>query len=1175
MKAFSQARPIAVVGASAIFPGSPDAGRFWRNILEGKDLITDVPPTHWLISDYYDPDPAAPDKTYCKRGAFLSPVDFDALEFGIPPKAIPATDTSQLLALIAARRVLDDAAATQFDKVARDRISVILGVASGTELLGHMVSRLQRPIWQKALRDSGFSEEQVQRACDRIADQFVPWQESTFPGLLGNVVAGRIANRLDLGGTNCVVDAACASSLSAISMAVNELYLGQSDLAIVGGVDTINDIFMYMCFSKTPALSRTGDCRPFSSKADGTMLGEGLALMALRRLDDAERDGDAVYAVLKGIGASSDGKSKSIYAPVSAGQGKALRRAYEAAGYGPETVGLMEAHGTATIAGDAVEFAALREVFEAAALAKDSKERQWCALGSLKSQIGHTKAAAGAAGLFKVVMALHHRVLPPTIKVDEPNPELDLENSPFYLNTVMRPWIAHSDHPRRASVSSFGFGGSNFHLTLEEYCGPSVRPGRYRSSATELFLFSGSNAAELAENCGGLSVAEAAHFPFDANHPVRLAIVSSGPEDLRTKLERVAGRLSRAEDASDFEDPSGIYFHAGKPLSQVACLFPGQGSQYAGMTNDLACEFDIVREVWDRVPSLAKVVFPTPGFSEAERNENEQRLRATEWAQPAIGMASLAYLKILAALGVKPISVAGHSFGELTALHAARVLDEESFIHLAFGRGRLMSEAAAGSAGTMTAVLSSSEAVQRYLREFGGDEVVLANINEPGQAVVSGTLPAIERFEAFLSAKSVDYTRLRVSTAFHSPIVAGAGRAFHELLGEIQFQPGVIPVYSNSEAEPYPFEDLHVCRKILSGQIAAPVRFAEQIHAMYEGGARVFVEVGPGTTLTHLARKCLQGLPHETVSLDRKGMNGVAGLFHGLARLAVAGVSLDLRRLFSEFRPNSEPPRSKSSAAVFPVSGVNYGKPYPGLGPGAAEVQRKVQTQAEIESNAQVQVSHIPSQGVSVSQNVDPNSWLSVYLELQRQTAEAHQAFQRAMTESHSAYLRTMEVLFAGLTGSSPPASAPTVSMPLPASPTQPMTMPAPMPAPVPAPVSMPAAPPLVPRQIPKPHASAQKPVPSQTPADVPLEQLKNEMLQVVAEKTGYPLEILDLKMDMEADLGIDSIKRVEILSAFRERVPGLPEVKGKDMARLRTLAEVVEFMEAACNSGRLLRRGV
>src|SRR5215831_10539953 len=195
MKAFSQAPPIAVVGASAIFPGSPDAGLFWRNILEGKDLITDVPPTHWLISDYYDPDPAAPDKTYCKRGAFLSPVDFDALEFGIPPKAIPATDTSQLLALIAARQVLDDAATTQFDKVARDRISVILGVASGTELLGHMVSRLQRPIWQKALRDSGFSEEQVQRACARIADEFVPWQESTFPGLLGNVVAGRIANR--------------------------------------------------------------------------------------------------------------------------------------------------------------------------------------------------------------------------------------------------------------------------------------------------------------------------------------------------------------------------------------------------------------------------------------------------------------------------------------------------------------------------------------------------------------------------------------------------------------------------------------------------------------------------------------------------------------------------------------------------------------------------------------------------------------------------------------------------------------------------------------------------------------------------------------------------------------------------------------------------------------------
>ena len=289
-----------------------------------------------------------------------------------------------------------------------------------------MTSRLQRPVWVKSLRESGLPESEVTAICDRIANHYVPWQESTFPGLLGNVVAGRIANRLNLGGTNCVTDAACASTLSALSMAVAELQLGHSDLVISGGVDTLNDIFMFMCFSKTPALSPTGDCRPFSDKADGTMLGEGLGMVALKRLADAERDGDRIYAVVRGVGSSSDGRSKSVYAPVPAGQAKALTRAYELAGYGPETVELVEAHGTGTKAGDVAEFEGLRMVFDGAG----RDDRQWCALGSVKSQIGHAKAAAGAAGLFKAIMALHHGVLPPTIKVDAPNPKLGLERAP-------------------------------------------------------------------------------------------------------------------------------------------------------------------------------------------------------------------------------------------------------------------------------------------------------------------------------------------------------------------------------------------------------------------------------------------------------------------------------------------------------------------------------------------------------------------------------------------------------------------------------------------------------------------------------------------------------------------------------------------------------------------------
>jgi acyl transferase domain-containing protein len=329
--------PIAVVGVGALFPGSTDAAGFWRDILAGRDLLTDVPPSHWLVADYYDPDPAAPDKTYARRGGFLPEVDFRPLEMGIPPNVVPATDTSQLLGLIVAQQVLEDATQGDIARLEGLRVGVILGATSAQELMLHMSARLQRPVWLKALRESGVPEDEAQRICDRIAAHYPPWQESTFPGLLGNVIAGRIANRFNLDGTNCVTDAACASSLSALMMAAYELALGRADMVVAGGVDTLNDASMFLCFSKTPALSTAGDCRPFDASSDGTMLGEGLGMLALRRLDDAERAGDRIYAVIRGIGSSSDGRALSVYAPLVEGQAKALRMAYDDAGYGPET----------------------------------------------------------------------------------------------------------------------------------------------------------------------------------------------------------------------------------------------------------------------------------------------------------------------------------------------------------------------------------------------------------------------------------------------------------------------------------------------------------------------------------------------------------------------------------------------------------------------------------------------------------------------------------------------------------------------------------------------------------------------------------------------------------------------------------------------------------------------
>ncbi len=457
--------PIAIVGIACVFPKADGLHDYWANVRNGVDAITEIPEAYWKTSDYYDADPKQPDMTYGRRGGFIDPIDFEPMAFGISPRDLEATDSTQLLGLHVARQALQDAGygaeGREFD---REKTSVILGVSGTLPLVIPLGARLGHPIWRKALEDAGVDPETTEDVIERIGDGYVPWQENSFPGLLANVVAGRIANRLDLHGTNCIVDAACASSLSAVHLAALELESGRSDMVLSGGLDTFNDIFMYMCFSKTPALSATGNARPFNDEADGTILGEGVGMLVLKRLGDAERDGDRIYAVIKGIGSSSDGKGQAVYAPAPEGQARALRAAYDNAGVRPDTVELVEGHGTGTRVGDATEAKGLTTVYREA-----SPEGTWCALGSVKSMIGHTKAAAGAAGLIKTAMALHHKTLPPTIKVESPNQAVATGETPFYVNTEKRPWLPKSGHPRRAGVSAFGFGGSNFHCVVEEY----------------------------------------------------------------------------------------------------------------------------------------------------------------------------------------------------------------------------------------------------------------------------------------------------------------------------------------------------------------------------------------------------------------------------------------------------------------------------------------------------------------------------------------------------------------------------------------------------------------------------------------------------------------------------------------------------------------------------------
>lgn len=1226
--------PVAVVGVSALFPGSIDKTGFWSDILAGRDLLGDVPESHWKVDDYFDPDPSTPDHFYAQRGGFLDAVDFTPMDYGIPPKLLESTDSAQLLALVVAKKVLEDAAGGDFTAMDRSRMSVILGVASTTELVGDMCSRLQRPVMRRLLEETGASGAVVDDFMRRFDGNFSEWNEATFPGLLGNVVAGRIANRFDLGGTNMVVDAACASSLAAVEIALNELYLGDSDVVITGGVDCLNNPLMYMCFARTTALSPTGDCRPFSDQADGTMLGEGLGMVALKRLDDAERDGDRIYAVIRGLGASSDGRAKSIYAPVARGQAVAMRRAYEKAGYGPETVELVEAHGTGTKAGDVEEFSSVTTVFS-----ESGRSGRWAQFGSVKSQIGHTKAAAGAAGLFKIVMALHHKVLPPTAKVERPNPKLKIEESPFYLSTEPRPWIRDASHPRRASVSAFGFGGTNFHVTAEEYTGSS-RADRTRFFDSELLVVSGDPGA-IVERCRTWAndvlalkkrddrqallrwLAFESQQSFCADDQARLAIVCTA-ETLADKLDRAASLIEKDPEGT-FSSPQKIEYASGSFGGEVGVLFPGQGSQYVGMGAAQTMVFDSVRRVFDaaesdpRLSELSGVVFAPTAFDEDTRAEQQKTLRRTEWAQPAIGVLSLGLYNLLETMGLKPAAFAGHSYGELTALRAAGVLDDPAFFALSRERGERMAEAASKSHGAMTAVAATIEEVEALI-DSGSLEVCVANHNAPEQVVVSGEVSAIERFEESAAKAGHDVRRLRVATAFHSPVVRGAVEPFSKFMDELEFAEPDRPVYANSTAEVY--GDI---RQTLADQITCRVRFVESIEAMWDAGIRTFVEVGPGNVLSRLVEDTLKGRPGlRVVSTDHRKVEDLTTFWTGLAKLSVGGIELCFNALWDGWQRPLDPREREAPTFSVSLNGANYGKPYtsaapprqpsvedPSAGQPVARPEASPQDHpmSQSYSNGESRpngASRAPErseqrQAPQRAQGQPSDAWLEAYRAIQHETARAHAEYQRAIAENHNAFLRFAETSIRSLVEARGEGAAPQMPMPdfgasesVPEHRAPEFRAPAPRPehSPQPAqshgPVYQPSARSESGFKLPnssngasgRPFTQASS-APNGAPVNgvikngfdpVPppastigqhTDSLEKIMLETVADKTGYPVDMLDSSMQLEADLGIDSIKRVEILSSVQDAARDLPDVDTTTLAQLSTLGEIVDYLES------------
>jgi polyketide-type polyunsaturated fatty acid synthase PfaA len=1281
-------KPIAIVGMASIFPQAQDLETYWDNIVRERDSITDVPASRWRAEDYYDPDPAAPDKTYCKRGGFIPDIEFDPLEFGLPPNILEVTDVSQLLALIVARQAFEDAGYPASRGYDHERTGVILGIGGGQKLITPLTARLQYPIWERALRSAGLPEAEIQRAVETIKLAYIRWEENSFPGMLGNVIAGRIANRFDLGGINCVTDAACASSLSALKMALSELAEGRCDMMLTGGVDTDNSPFMYLCFSKTPAFSRGDTPRPFDITSDGMMVGEGLGMVVLKRLEDAERDNDRIYAVVRGIGTSSDGRYKSIYAPRSEGQARALRRAYENAGVAPASVGLIEAHGTGTVAGDLCEVTTLRQVFS-----EDNGRRQHIALGSVKSQIGHTKAAAGAAGLIKAALALHHKVLPPSINVSEPNPKFGLDGSPLYVNTRPRPWLrAAGGEPRRAGVSAFGFGGTNFHVVLEEYEGEHQRPYRRHATAQEIIVaaetppallarvetlaaeLSGSGATQAFQ-----SLAEASRTLELPTHLARVGFAADGPAEAAERLAQAAKLIAGQPEADSLSHPKGIFYRRTglETAGRVVALFPGQGSQYVEMGRELAINFPQLRSALGRVdahapagePSVSEAVFPPPAASAEERAAQTALLQRTDYAQPAIGALSAGLFGLLREAGFQADFAAGHSFGELTALWAAGAIRDDDYFALTVARGRAMAPLADPSfdAGAMLAVAADVAAVQAIMAQVPG--VRVANVNAHDQVVLAGTTTAVAHMQRLLKAAGHTATPLPVAAAFHTPLVGHAQAPFSRAVHACAVGRPQIPVYANATAQPYP-ADPRAVQAMLADQLLQPVHFLQQIENLYAAGGLIFVECGPRSVLTNLVSSILRGRPHVAVALNpSRKEDSDRQLREAAVQLRVAGVPMRGVDTFQHQMPAAAPRRKGLTVSL---NGSNYvsDKTRAAFETALAEGERqsaerktqraegsvqKADDQAKpvavthepdaISPATQEMISEISEDTTSMATNVREKSVspADVLAELhihQREVLQAHQQFltyqheyvrlllqlpqgsgaagERELAAMHQLQAETLRVherflaqqgeYAAGLVallGAPTPQAAPQpttngvaphtngAALPIVAAgdlvpdvarvdtlpapdvvrtdtPVRRDTMPAPpvlieyTPPPLhttsygrtDAPAPTPATP--APAHVPPAPAPVAPPAPPLDPALAA--KLTAGLLEVVSEKTGYPRETLALDMDMESDLGIDSIKRVDILGTMQARYE-LPRLAPEELAELRTLGQVVEHL--------------
>ena len=786
---------IAIVGMGCIYPGAHSPKQLWENVLAGRRTFRKAPDERLPNQYYYDEDPDAAGKTYNPSLSVISDWTFNPLDFRISPSVFRASEISHWLALDVAKQALEDAQ-IKLDEIDRARAGVILGNTLGGEFFRSHNMAFRWPYVARALRhafeNQGIEDHTITQLLAAVKHEYLdplpPVNEDSLAGNMANTIVGRICNYYDFGGGGYTVDGACSSSLLAISHACNALINHEMDFALAGGVDISLDPFEVVGFAKARALTTT-DIRPYDTLANGMMTGEGCGIFVLLREADAKKLNCKIYATIKGWGHSTDGAG-GITSPEVEGQTRALKRAYEKAAYPISSVGYFEGHGTGTALGDKVEIKALKNLIEAEA------DGGPCWIGSIKANIGHCKAAAGAAGLIKAVMAVHHKVIPPTVNCDEPNAEFGRPLNRLRPTIKGNPWDQQKNQPRRAAVSAMGFGGANTHITIEE-TDPGTRPNReslhilgsYRK--TELMLISGNSPAEIQSQIEKIQkIADAASqeelidlsaaLAKKTNHGrFRLALVVDNVKSLRQKINGLSNRFNDKASFKALNDPiNGIFSNIAKKKAKIVALYPGQASQRLNMCEFLFNAFPTVRQLTNDIDSALSSIFPeslkyrflfnTLSHNNDELSDAKATLNNTKYAQPSIMLCEMAISKIFSDLGFQADIAIGHSLGEIAALYAAGAYDEKSAILFAAWRGKLMGELTLADPGAMLAVFTHAEQVQALIQQ-SGNTLSIANYNAPTQIIVSGATQEISSFEAFCHQQKVRTSKLNVSHAFHSP----------------------------------------------------------------------------------------------------------------------------------------------------------------------------------------------------------------------------------------------------------------------------------------------------------------------------------------------------------------------------------------------------------------------